>query len=304
MTLGILTVFLAGPDDGPLLDLYFRQIETCTPEPFTVYAAANRLAPGLVEKLRGRPYVRICPCATTELRQKEEHSYYLECLVDVAVREGATHLVTLHPDSFPIRRGWSGELARRITPSCALVTVERIGTACLMFHRDFVLRYSPRFLLTEADRASAAYEAFRAQWNPIDHSGAGYGFKAFTEGLSMSYLRAANTNRHATFALVYEDLMFHLVGAAGIGRVGSAGAEGREAGPGAPTPLLTQARRLHAALGPASRRLAQGLFPARLRQALGRKVYSEATAKGLYEEARSELLRDPEAYWATLTASR
>lgn len=304
MKLGILTVFLVDPNDEPLLDLHLRQVANCTTVPYTIYAAANRLHPDLVEKLQSRPEVRACPCPTTPLRGKEEHSFYLEHLVRAAVEDGATHIVTLHVDSFPIRTGWAEDLIRRLTPSCALVTLNRVNTACLLFHRDFYLGSSPRFLLSDADRASPAFGAFCARWNPIDHSGAGYAFRAFADGFSLCYLHESNANPQATFGVVYEKLVFHLVGAAGIGRSVRTPAGGSRSVQAPWWTVLTQARRFHASLGPSARRLARRLLPASFRRAIGQEVYSEATAQRLFDEAKRNLLRDPRAYWESLAEDR
>ena len=153
-------------------------------------------------------------------------------------------------------------------------------------------------------RASPAFGAFCARWKPIDHSGAGYAFRAFADGFSLCYLHESNASPHATFGVVYEKLVFHLVGAAGIGRSVRTPAGGSRSVQAPWWTVLTQARRFHASLGPSARRLARRLLPASFRRAIGQEVYSEATAQRLFDEAKRNLLRDPRAYWESLAEDR
>jgi hypothetical protein len=302
MNLGILVVYLVDEENEALLDLHLRQIESCTTVPYTLYAAVNRLPAQFIGKLQHHSHIKICECLPTDLRGKKEHSFYLECLVREAIQDTVTHIVTLHVDSFPIRRGWIEDLTQRLSPSCPLVTLNRMSTACLLFPRDFYVHYCPRFLLSEADRSSDQFKLFCEQWNPIDHSGTGYGFKAFCEGFSMSYLKEGNTNAQDTFGIIYEDLMFHLVGAAGIGL--SQERKNKTTPRSLNALLLSHLRRVHRPLNASMKRLVKLILPASLRRALSEKVYSEVTAGRLYKEAREELLSDPEAYWEYLRTGR
>lgn len=210
--LGIVGVYLVEEEDGGLLDLHLRQIEKHTRSPYTIYGTANRLLPQFRERLVQHPKVRISACPTTDLREGAEHAYYLEHLIRVAVEDGVSHVVTLHVDSFPIRTGWEEELAAKLTASCAFVTIEQINTACLFFHRDFYLRYGPTLLLAKETKATLAYQQYLEKFNTRRHSGVGYGFKAYVEGLTWDYLpESTNIQGHGK---VYSDLIFHLVGTA------------------------------------------------------------------------------------------
>src|SRR5262245_41559932 len=118
MRLGIVVVYLVQPDDGPLLDLHLRQIDRCQTVPFVLEARVQRLAPVFRPRLEAQRFVKVCQVPPTELRWGAEHAYYLDRLVEAAISDGATHVVTLHVDSFPIRTGWVEELLQRVTGAC------------------------------------------------------------------------------------------------------------------------------------------------------------------------------------------
>jgi hypothetical protein len=208
--LGIVVVYLVAEEDGDLLDLHLRQIEKNTRSPYIIYGTANRLLPQFRERLAQHPQVRISECPTTEHRGGTEHAHYLEHLIRVAVEDGASHIVILHVDSFPVRTGWEEELAAKLTASCVFVTIEHANTACVFFHRDFYVRYCPTLLLSKDEKASPAYQQYLEKFNTRDHSGVGYGFKAYIEELTWEYLPVStNIRGHGQ---IYGDMIFHLVG--------------------------------------------------------------------------------------------
>jgi hypothetical protein len=217
MQLGIVVVYLVRKDDGDLLNLHLRQIEKHTRVPYRIYGTVNRLLPTFRHQLAQHTQVKICECPTTDLRGSAEHGYYLEHLTRRAVEDGASHIVTLHVDSFPIRTGWAEELAAKLTETCVLATCERINTACLFFHRDFYLQYHPTFLLSEEERASAGYRRYLEEYAPVPHSGIGYGFRAYTEGLSWYYLPVSAAM--CEYGQIYDDMIFHLTGAVRVGEI-------------------------------------------------------------------------------------
>ena len=106
MKLGILVVYLVAEEDERLLEIHLSQIEKTTSVPFRIYAAANRLLPRLRERIENLPYVSIYEFPTTTLRGSHEHAYYLDRLAETAVADGASHICTLHVDSFPVCAGW------------------------------------------------------------------------------------------------------------------------------------------------------------------------------------------------------
>lgn len=213
MKLGILVVYLVSKENAPLLDLHLRYIENYTQVPYTIYASMNRLLPELREKLEQHPKVKICECPTTELRDIEEHSYYLDRLAKTAVDDGATYLVTLHVDSFPVREDWVAVLTSKLTASCALATIRRIDTGCLIFHRDFWLQFHPTFYPTPVERATPRFAQFSRDHDLIVHSGMGYCYRAYCEGLTWKYLQETNKGGNTIHGALYDDIIFHLMGA-------------------------------------------------------------------------------------------
>lgn len=217
MKLGIVVVYLVSEENEKLLDLHLNQIERYTKVPYTLYGSVNRLLPQFLHKLQQHPKVKICECPTTDLRGAEEHSFYLEHLVKEAIEDGASHIVTLHVDSFPIRSGWVEELANKLSNSCMLATVTfGAYTACLFFQRGFYLKCHPTFLLSETERLSEKYMQFRQEFEHLLHSGIGYCFKAYSERFTCSLLRETNKSntRYGFFNNIYDDIIFHLGSAA------------------------------------------------------------------------------------------
>lgn len=213
MKLGILVVYLVPENDAPILDLHLAQIQKHTDIPFTIYAGTQRLDPKLHERLALYPHLKIPALAPTDLRNAGEHSYYLEQLVRVAIEDGATHLVTLHVDSFPIRSGWAQEFARQLSAGRPLLVVDYGPyTACLFFLRDFYLVHQPRLLLTADERASQDYKRFAEKNAHIDHSGVGYLYRAFCNGLDWVQLK--ETQKGTGLGSIYQDAIFHLHGTA------------------------------------------------------------------------------------------
>jgi hypothetical protein len=218
INLGIVVVYLVREENERLLDLHLRQIETNTSCRYTIYGTANRLLPQFRRKLEAHPRIKICEFPSTDLRVHHEHAYYLDQLVQAAIEDGASHVVTLHVDSFPIRSDWIQTLTAHLSPACPLAAVmrEEIGdmkpnTACLCFTRDFYLDYRPTFLLSEAERSSEQYKQYCVECKHHQDSGVGYGFRLYSEGLSWFPLVRSNKGEdHSHLGSVYHDMIYHL----------------------------------------------------------------------------------------------
>lgn len=211
MVLGIAVVYLFDDNTEWLLDIHLAQIARHTTVPFTVYAGVNRLAPRYVQRLAAAPNVKICPIPDTDARAKVEHSYYLDHLVNAAVTDGVTHVVTMHLDSFPVRPGWAERLAATLDARHVFATLDIIHTACLFFSREFYLRHRPAFWPSEAQRASPGFQAYLRTGQACEYSGAGYDFAAYQHHLTGYY--QAPVTPLADIGQVFDGGVFHLGGA-------------------------------------------------------------------------------------------
>jgi hypothetical protein len=305
MKLGIVVVYLVAPEDGDVLDLHLAQIERLTDIPYRIYGSANRLEPTFVERLRARSDVTIVDCPSTPLRGYEEHAFYLEHLIRFAIGDGATHVALFNVDSFPVRRGWAGEMISPLSETCVVSAVVRAENddykphpSGLLFSREFWLEHRPTILLTEAERASAAFARYREEVKVIADTGIGYGFKLWSENLDWHALPRSNRREdHYIIGSIYGDLVFHLGGAARGAKV-----------------HIRERRRIDAhrnrnALSRASHRLRQlaaRFVPRSIRLALRPLVRSSVTREAeqesriAYERARARLLADPDAFFEYL----
>jgi len=221
MKLGIAAVYLAGEDDAGLLELHLSRIAANTSEPYTIYAAANRLPPRLRPLLERDPAVRICHLPDTALRGGDEHAFYLELLVAAAIEDGATHVCILHLDSFPIRPGWASGLAALLQGNCVLAGLLRDErrdrkplTAFMLFTREFYLTHRPSLRLSPEVLASPEYLRYAQRIPHEADTGAGYGFAIHANGLSWHPLVRTDRGPAGWGFGIYGGLVFHLGGAA------------------------------------------------------------------------------------------
>jgi hypothetical protein len=213
MNLAILVVFMVSEENEKLLELHLARIEQHTTGPYTIYGSSNRLLPQFIQRLRQNIRIKLYELPPTDMRGSDEHSYYLEQLLERAIDDGASHVAILHVDSFPIRDGWVEELSAKLSPSCAFATTDTINTGCLLFQRDFYLNYRPTLLLSAEERESVDYKKYcRAVEQPV-HSGIGYGFRAYQNGLSWYNMCASFDPATPDGPAIYDDLLFHLRGA-------------------------------------------------------------------------------------------
>jgi hypothetical protein len=227
MKLGITVVYLVPEGNEELLDLHLSQIEKNTEVPYLIYAAANRLAAPLRDKLQRRPTVRICELPDTESRGTPEHAFYLDRLVVEAIQDGVTHVCTLHLDSFPIRTGWAMDLTASLTGNCVLAGLvsdelydRKPNTAFMLFTREFYLLHRPTFLLPAEVLDSERYREYSLLWKHQSDSGVGYGFKIFSAGLTWIPLSRTDKGPGGHSFGIFGDVVFHLGGAVSLKREG------------------------------------------------------------------------------------
>ena len=302
MRLGIVAVYLVTPGNERLLDLHFEYVERTTSVPYTIFAAAPRLEPGMRERLAAAPRVTIVEMPASELRGPEEHACYLERLVAAALADGVSHVVTLHVDSFPIRRGWDTETAARLDDGCPFAAVVRDDevdrkpcTAFIFAESTFLAAHRPTFLLPEATLESAEFASYGRRFRALRDSGIGYGFAAWRAGLRWHVLARSNRGEdHCHFGSVYDDLVFHL-GAASWARKDFPGSDRLRVGWRLQRLAAGAAR---AVLPAAAARLVKGAAARLLPSLVSESRY--AANEREYLAVRDRLFADPEGYLAFL----
>lgn len=285
MKLAIVVVYLVGKDDEDLLNLHLEKILKHTAAPFTIYAGANRLLPKFQQRLKQHTEIKLCPLVSTDERDAAENSFYLEQLVKLAIDDGATHIVTLHVDSFPIRDGWVEELSSQVAGK-AFATVDRGPyTACLFFTRDFYLNHHPHFLLSDAEHSSEAYKKFAERHEHVLHSGLGYLYRAFVDGLTWRSLNESRLND--AFGVVYAGVIFHLHGNARLGDIRS--------------PSILNQPRVARVLRK-TRVLARAVVPRHARRVLWDNFGDSLSSldKPAMALAKQQLFKNPDAYFAPM----
>jgi hypothetical protein len=263
LRLGVVVVYVVEDGQERLLDLHLSRLARHTAAPYTIHGVTVRTGASCRRRLERDPQAVLHDLPPTALRGAAEHSYYLEPLVHAALDGGATHVVTLHLDSFPVRDGWVEHLIERIQPPHAFATVPGISTACLLFPRSFHVAPAPSFLLPPDVLQSGDGERYLRERAPSRHSGIGYGFKAWQNGLTWYEMPLTAGGRshglaEASGAEIHGDLLFHLKGAVRLRSVTP---------PELPAPL----RRLGRARVEAALRLVRAAVPEGARKAVRRR---------------------------------
>lgn len=291
MKLAILVVYMVQPKSEKILDLHLEYIEKYTDD-YMIYASMNKLLPEFQDKLINHPRVKICSFETTQKTGAAEHSYYLEKLAAAAVADGASHLVMLHVDSFPVMPGWAERLAEAATGKCVLATTTLKGvpnkpSACLFFTRAFYLAHGPALLLSEAEQASKELQDFEKEFAVyVPDSGMRYFFKAWQEGCTWHGLERINKQGGSA---VYGDMIFHLEKAYIMG-----GLEGKEI-----HPLQKRLRGLLNSL----KYLVWPFIPKKIlydrfsmKAAVLVKLNEKLIVNSMFTEEREKLFADPQGY--------
>lgn len=299
MKLGIVVVYMINAENEKLLELHLSQIEKYTEVPYTIYGSANRSTPEIRERLQRHSKVRICECLSTDLDYIEEHAYYLELLTNYAIQDGASHIVTMHVDSFPIRLHWVEELAVKLSSSCAFATIKNEETACLFFAREFYIKYHPTFILSPKEYASSQYWQYEKEYRTNRHSGIGYGFKAYMEGLSWYYLKDSTKSEDG--GKIYDDMIFHLVNTFSLGNYND---ENIQILKKASYVKIVEKVKLMAGLilSRHQRKLLRKIFSLPIHYFIDRPSIQWLAAKNI--DRKKELLADPEIYIQSLRSGR
>ncbi len=224
MKLAILVVYLVSNENEKLLDIHLEQIDKYTKSPYKIYASVNLLGIKQRQYLRKNPKIKICDCPGYEGpmdrdRALYEHSYYLDHLVKCALEDDITHIVVMHPDSFPIKFKWESILMEYLSESNQLVTLQYSPTSCLFFKSEFAQNYRPSFAPTIKTQQDKKFKTFLKEQNLILESGIGYKYTGYIKGFNWHELKRTNKGiDHYHFGSLYGDLIFHLGAAESINR--------------------------------------------------------------------------------------
>lgn len=220
MKLGICCVYFYGEDGEWLLPLQLKFIaETLSGYPYTIYAAANRIAPDLHATLSATPNVRIVELPFTTERASAEHSIYLDKLIDLAYSDGCSHIATLDSDSFPIVNDWPRILLSKmngVMRFSAVLRTENGDTAlphpCGYFMtRDFFADYKPSLLPGPEITQDPKFQSFLQGTKQRADTGIGYGYALWNSHEQwLPLLRSNLHNMHFLMAGIYGDIFFHL----------------------------------------------------------------------------------------------
>lgn len=209
--LGICTVHLPTGTHGDLLiERCLDRIARHTVGPHRVYVVALRCTPEQRTRLTERGAVLVEPTGAARGpfdRPNREHAALLTLLVDRAVADGCTHVVTLDPDAWPLLDGWDVEYAARLDEATPVAAVLRLEVGSNFPH--------PCFTMLRADFWRPGTSTF-SPWDPTVATprlqpGAGLLDQLHAEGRGLLRLERSNAlDRHRLLFALYDDAVFHL----------------------------------------------------------------------------------------------
>ena len=203
-----------------LLGVHLDQIRRCTTVPYQMYISAGGLDLETWHQLESEPNLVVEEIHVPhDLSTQPEESYLQERLMDRAVLDGATHIVLMQPDVFPVERGWAERLAAELTdeaPVCALLeegdgdTMARPNPACLMIESRHLVEHGLMLDPPEELEASDEWKAFLLRHGQrLTRPGTMYAYMLEEKGLSWTPLRRTNSrDHHRVLCGIYGDTIF------------------------------------------------------------------------------------------------
>ena len=216
--LAILSVYVVRTDaEVALVQLQLARIQRHTSIPYTLYAVAHRANPEAQSILAATPNVVVCDIAPTDLRLSREHAYYLDALASIAIADGATHLVTLDVDAFPIDDRWLEVLNSAAPVESGIAAVLRAENgdsalphpSCSMMRRAYYEQYRPTFS-PDSDMTPEFRQFLRTTGQSGD-TGIRIAYTLWAHQLPWGRLMRTNRrNVHFLIGGIYGDVVFHL----------------------------------------------------------------------------------------------
>tara|TARA_B100001109_G_scaffold236745_1_gene217387 strand:+ start:124 stop:945 length:822 start_codon:yes stop_codon:yes gene_type:complete len=212
--IGILVVYLLDETNKALFDLHYSKISEFTQNQFQIYAGAVRTED---KSLLDKDRLAICKLDRTPEKGFKEHAFYLEQLIQIAFKDGCTHVAIFHMDSFPVKV-WDVSCIEHLK-NTKLVAIRRDEeldykphTSFIFFGRDWYDLF-PQLLLEEEIKQTEEYQQYLKDSPHCCDSGWGYGFKIYKEKIAWKPLIRSNRGEdHYLAGSVYEDMIFHLGG--------------------------------------------------------------------------------------------
>jgi len=270
-----------------LVAVHLDHLRRYTPPGTVIFGAAIRLARAQHNWLSAQPDVHLPELGTLPHGYREEHNGALDRLAKIAFHEGATHVATMHQDSFPVRADWLARLTTDLDAITPFAVAERRAYNCCMVWDESWQAHGPTMLPGDALR-DQAMPKLMAERPDLDFSDGGIGHLLLAHSLGLGW-RAL---RH-TAPDILDGRILHLTGSSRIAHA--------ERIPRRDTNLATKLRSLARPMLPH--------IPKRLRKSLGRAVgvHSVQTPEvsigrdGSAQDKRdqvSRLVADPDAYVA------
>lgn len=216
--LGIIVVYLVDDDNEKLLDIHLHQIKENTSSQFTLYACVNMLQPKFVNKLKQYKFIRPIVCKdyigpNDETRGAKEHSHYLTQLIEIAIKDSASHMAIFHPDSFPINLGWDQKYLNQLIYDTDLISIFPHMTGFMFFHKNFYRINNPSLLPSPEDEASQSWLKFQKTNNVTNLSESGMGFAYYAYLNKQNWIKLSKStfgDNHHRLGSFSNNYIFHL----------------------------------------------------------------------------------------------
>lgn len=270
-----------------LVAVHLDHLRRHTPPGTLIFGAAIRLARAQHNWLSAQPGVRLPELGVLPQGYREEHNGALDRLAKIAFREGATHVATMHQDSFPVCEDWLARLMTDMDANTPFAVAERRAYNCCMVWGEGWQAHGPTMLPSDTLR-DQVLPKLMAERPDLDFTDGGVGHLLLAHSLDLRW-RAL---RH-TAPDILDGRILHLTGSTRIAHADRI--------PRRDTNLATKLRSLARPMLP--------YIPKTLRKTLGRAVgvHSIQTPEvpiggdGSAQDKRdqvSRLMEDPDAYVA------
>ncbi len=222
MKLAIILAYMISAEQEPLLRLHLEHIKRFTTVPYTINGVIlhRKFPKELIKLLESTKHLNICDVPTFNIDLKPdqsshtEHSYYLDQLTKIAVEDNASHVVVLHPDSFPIHAQWAQKLSQKLSDTCVIASADGFYTACFMFTSEFYIKFKPEFNPPIISEKSEEFQKFLTTHPFIAHTGFGYFYKAYQNKLDWYFMKDTVLPEDKRFGFeIHDGIVFHWGGA-------------------------------------------------------------------------------------------